>query len=162
VELSHTDFETRIRAAEGYVELGMYFDADAELEGLAPEERDAFEVLAVRVQVYSALKKWDLVKTVAKALASLDPDNPQWPTFWATAIEKSVSLEAAKTILLEAVERMPDEAMLHYDLARYECQLGDLEVAMARLKHALKLEPRFRRNALEDEEFEPLWNSMVG
>lgn len=41
--------QRRIRAAQGYIELGMFLDANAELEDIEPEKRDASEVLAFRV-----------------------------------------------------------------------------------------------------------------
>lgn len=40
--------------------------------------------------------------------------------------------------------------MLHYNLACYESQLGDVEDAKARLQHALNLECRMRLMALDD------------
>jgi hypothetical protein len=63
-------------------------------------------------------------------------------------------------ILLEAVERIPTAAILHYDLACYECLLGDVEVAKARLQHAFKLEPRYRLKALEDEDLKAVWETL--
>lgn len=48
-----------LRAAEGYVELGMFLDANAELDEIAPDLRAAPEVLAVRLGIYSGLKKWE-------------------------------------------------------------------------------------------------------
>ena len=48
--------------------------------------------------------------------------------------------------------------MLHYNLACYECQLGDVEVAKARLQRALKLETRMRQMALEDENLRAVWD----
>ena len=72
------------------------------------------------------------------------------------------SIGAAKSILLEAVERLPDEPILHYNLACYECQLWELEVAKARLAHAFKLAPKCRLMALDDDDLAPLWDSLVG
>jgi hypothetical protein len=69
-----------------------------------------------------------------------------------------VSLDAARRlVLLDAVERMPGAPLMHYNLACYECQLGDLEVAKARLQHAFKLYSSLREKALEDEDLKPLW-----
>lgn len=68
------------------------------------------------------------------------------------ATRRAESIEAAKRILLEAVEQHPDCALMHYNLACYECQLGELEVAIARLEHALKLDPGMRLMALDDED----------
>ncbi len=50
--------------------------------------------------------------------------------------------------------------MLHYNLACYACQLGDIEVAKARLAHAFKLEPKCRLEHLRQPGFLiPLHNS---
>ena len=48
----------------------------------------------------------------------------------------------------------------HYNLACYECLLGDVEVAKARLQHAFKLEPRYRLQALEDEDLKGGWHEQ--
>ena len=58
--------------------------------------------------------------------------------------------------------RHPKEPMLHYNLACYECVLGEVEVAKARLRHALKLEPRMRLMALDDEDLKAVWDSLAG
>ena len=50
--------------------------------------------------------------------------------------------------------------MRHYNLACYECQLGELEVAKARLQHAFKLEAKCRLMALDDDDLAPLWDSL--
>jgi Flp pilus assembly protein TadD len=102
------------------------------------------------------------MRTVAARLTAYDPDEAQWPLSQAYATRRAESIEAAKCILLEAVERHPDEPILHYNLACYECRLGDLEVAKARLAHAFKLEPKCRLMALDDDDLEPLWDSLAG
>lgn len=61
--------EKHLIAAQGYVELGMWLDANAELEEIDPKVRHLPEVLEVRVRIYRALEKWELMQTVAKSLA---------------------------------------------------------------------------------------------
>jgi len=122
--------------------------------------RQAPEILAIRVGIYAALKKWDLMRTVAAKLARDDPDNVHWIVCLAYATRRAGSIDAAKVILLEAVERHPEAAILHYNLACYECQLGGLEVAKARLSHAFKLDGNFRALALDDEDLKPIWDSL--
>ena len=159
--MNATDLFTKhITAAQGYIELGMFLDANEELELIDPEKRDSTEVLALRVQIYSALKKWELMQVVARVLALRDPDNVGWTVNWADATRRAECIDAARLILLEAVERIPAAAIFHYNLACYECQLGDVEVAKIRLEHALKLEPKYRIKALEDVDLEAVWNSL--
>ncbi len=155
-----SDFGQRIRAAQGYVELGMYHDANEELEEIAPEQRHRSEVLAIRVGIYCGLEKWELMQTAAARLVAEDPTNPQWCVSLAHAARRAQSVEAAKLILLEAVERIPKDAVLQYNLACYECLLGDVEVAKARLQRAFNLDPGLRLKALEDEDLETVWSDL--
>ena len=157
---SFATFKTRITAAEGYIELGMPLEANEELEQIDADQRSHTEVLALRVKIYSALKKWELMQTVAKRLALIDPENVQWTVSWAYATRRADSIEAARIILVNAIERMPDVAILHSNLACYECLLGNLEEAKNRLKRAFEVEPRYRLTALEDEDLEAVWKSV--
>jgi len=98
--------------------------------------------------------------TVAKRLALIEPDNPQWTVSWAYATRRADCLDAARIILANAVEGQPNVAIFHYNLACYECQLGNIEGAKSRLKRAFDLEPRYRITALEDEDLEAVWKSL--
>jgi len=151
---------SHLLAAEGYLDLGLPLDANAELEKIDPEKRDESEVLILRLEIYETLEKWELVQTVAKALVNRRPDNINWFVSLANATRRTDSIEAARSILLTAVTGQPRVAIFHYQLACYECQLGDVEVAKARLKHALKLDPQLRMTALENADLEAVWSSM--
>jgi tetratricopeptide (TPR) repeat protein len=63
---------------------------------------------------------------------------------WAYATRRADCLDAARLILVNAVERLPDVAIFHYNLACYESRLGNLDEAKSRLKRAFELEPRYR------------------
>jgi lipopolysaccharide biosynthesis regulator YciM len=152
-------FDRHITAAQGYVELGMHVDANEELEHLDPEHRILPAVVALRVEIYRALKKWDLMQTVAKMMALHEPNEAQWTVAWAYATRRADCLDAARLILVNAVDRQPDVAIFHYNLACYDCQLGLLDEAKARLRRTFELEPRYRLKALDDEDLESLWGA---
>ncbi len=156
------DDQKHLTAAEGYVELGMFPEANDELEEIDPEVRHVPEVLGIRLEIYRALKKWELMQTVARKLAFDDPENPNWTISWASATRRAESLEAAKRILLEAVEQHPQHALMHYHLACCDSVVGELEVAKARLQHALKVNPGMRLMALDDDDLKPLWDQLAG
>lgn len=78
----------------------------------------------------------------------------------AFATRRAESVQAAKAVLLRAFALLPKEAILHYNLACYECRLGNLDAARERLRGAFELEPRFRQAVLEDEDLAPLWDSL--
>ena len=74
--------EQHWQAAAGYVELGMFLEADRELDKIDPFNRAAPEVLAIRVAIYHGLKKWELMQEIAKRLAEFQPDDIQWTFRW--------------------------------------------------------------------------------
>ncbi len=138
----------------------MFSDANEELEEIDAESRHLPEVLAIRLHIYRTLEKWELMQTVAKRLVLDDPDNVQWTASWAEATRRADSIDAARLILLNAVEEQPSSAVLQYNLACYESLLGDAEVAKARLQHAFKLDPSLRMKALEDEDLRAVWEAL--
>ena len=65
------------KAASGYVQLGMYLEADAELDEIDPFCPATPEVLAVRLAIYHGLKKWELMTEIAKRLVEFQPNDVQ-------------------------------------------------------------------------------------
>lgn len=149
-----------LRAASGYTELGMFKDAEAELDQISPDFRQLPEVLSARLHVYSGMKHWELMQGVAERLMRNDPANAQWPISYAYATRRARSLEVAKQILIEAVRRHPQEMMIPFNLACYECQLGNMDSAEDYLKTVFTMEPKMRLVALEDPDLKPLWGSL--
>ena len=50
------------QAATGYVELGMFLEANMELDKIDPFNRAAPQVLGTRLKIYHGLKKWELMR----------------------------------------------------------------------------------------------------
>jgi tetratricopeptide (TPR) repeat protein len=148
--------QKHLDAAQGFFELGMFLDADAELDRIDPFCRHLPKVLEVRVQIYAALKRWELVQVVAKRLWE-QTSKLEWVAEWANALRQSRAIESAKAVLLGAVENHPNNALLHYQLACCECVLGEVEVAKTRLEHALKLDTSLRMRALAEKDLERIW-----
>src|SRR5215475_16101296 len=148
------------RAAVGYVELGMFQEANDQLENIDPFNRAAPEVLAVRIAVYQGLKKWELMREVSKRLAKFQPNDIQWTVSLAYATRRADSIQGAKEILLNAESRFPKEASIKYNLACYCCQLGEIENAKDHLKKAFEIDATRRLQALGDEDLKPLWDSL--
>jgi tetratricopeptide (TPR) repeat protein len=152
--------QKHLRAAEGFVSLGMYLDADSELDNIDPLCRATPEVLAVRLEIYSGLKKWELMQVVAEKLANYDPANVQWAIALAYATRRADSIQKAREILSNALRSHPDEPTIRYNLACYECQLGNLAIATEHLTQATKANAKFKLMALDDPDLEPLWTEI--
>ena len=148
------------QAAAGYVELGMFFEANMELDKIDPFNRAAPEVLAMRIEIYRGLEKWQLMQELARRLADFQPDDIQWTISLAYATRRADSIQAAKEILLNAEPKFPKAAAIKYNLGCYFCQTGDLKTAKNYLKKAFEIDLNLRMAALEDEDLKPLWQSL--
>jgi tetratricopeptide (TPR) repeat protein len=139
-----------LRSACGYVERGMFQEAQAELEEIDPFCRHLPEVLAARIPVYRALGKWDLMAIVAKQLTEWNPDEPENFIDWAYATRQAESIHMAHAILSRGAQLHPDDGLIQFNLACYESQLGNPDKAKAHLKRATAIDRKFRMMALED------------
>jgi tetratricopeptide (TPR) repeat protein len=148
------------QAAVGYVELGMFQEANDQLENVDPFNRAAPEVLTVRLAIYSGLKKWELMQQIAKRLKEFEPDNVQWTISLAYATRRAYSIDTAMEILLSAQAKFPKEAAIPYNLACYYCQAGEIEKAKRYLTKTFEIDSNWRLVALEDEDLKPLWDSL--
>jgi tetratricopeptide (TPR) repeat protein len=144
-------------AAEGYIDLGLYTEADAELRELDPGCFALEQALVLQLCVYAGLQQWKQAHDLATSLAEQDPDNAQWSIWSASAICRLHSIEAAKGILLRALDTHPDNANIHYNLSCYETRLHHFRKAERHLARAIQLDPRFKLVAMDDAELEPLW-----
>ena len=156
-----TEDQKHLTATQGYVELGMWLDANAELEEIDPEVRHFPEVLVVRVKIYRALEKWELLQVVAKRLALYEPDSVEWTADLAESARHVESLDAAKRILLDAVQRHSDIPVFHFMLACVNCKLGEFDAAKRGVQRAIEIDPRYRGVTLEHEDLEPLWGWLA-
>lgn len=152
--------EEHLRSACRYIELGMFQEAQAELEKIDPLSRHLPEVLAARIPHYRALEKWEVMAIVAKKLAEWNPNEPGHFVDWAYATRRAESIHHAHAILTRAAELHPEHGFIQFNLACYEAQLGNLDRAKAHLSQATKMDAKFSLMALKDLDLEPLWSSV--
>lgn len=150
-----------LTVAEGYFGLGMYQDAHDALELIAPEDKTRPEVFGLRAGIYHAMQKWDLCAAVAGHLTKVEPKQRLWWSIWAYATRRSESVEAAEQILIQALTRFPEEAILFYNLACYTSVMGRIREAKSLLAEAISLDHSYRLKALDDEDLRPLWEEIA-
>jgi hypothetical protein len=74
-----------LEAAQGYATLGLFMQANRELEQMSPETRRWPEVLAAKLDIFNGLHLWDMVEIVALQLADSAAGNPRWLSMADTA-----------------------------------------------------------------------------
>jgi tetratricopeptide (TPR) repeat protein len=147
-------------ASQGYIELGMFDDANSELEEIDPFCRAAPEVLNARLGIYFGLQKWEAMAAIASKLVEWNPSKPGYFVDLAYATRRAESPESAQAILVRGEKLHPKDGMIQFNLACYEAQLGHLHKANQHLKRSIEIDPRFRLMALDDKDLEPLWNEV--
>jgi tetratricopeptide (TPR) repeat protein len=151
-----------LQAAQGWLELGNHIEADAELDNITGSLRAHPDVLKVRWEIYAAAKKWEAALDIAAAIAQLDPDDPLGWVHRSYALHELKRTAEARDNLLRVADKFPVSATMRYNLACYECQLGNLERAKQWLEKAFAIGDarKMKLAALEDPDLEPLWRDI--
>lgn len=144
------------------MELGNYAEAKRELEALPRQLWTHPEVLKVRWAIYAAEKKWEAALDLATALTESEPEEALGWVDRSYCLHELKRTREARDNLLRVVDKFPVSATLHYNLACYECQLGDLGQARKWLERAFRMGHRkqMRQSALEDPDLKPLWEEL--
>ena len=152
--------EQLLQPAIGYFQLGMMEEANEEIAALQPEAKSERIVLTLQVDIYGGSSSWQRMREVAGFLTHEWPDDSQHWISLAYATRRCRSIMEAEVILLKAAELHPKEPMIHFNLACYAAQTGELVTARERLAQAEMLDPSIRMMALEDPDLEPLWADL--
>jgi predicted Zn-dependent protease len=152
-----------IEAAEGWLGLGDHLAANEELEQISPESKGDQKVLEVRLQIYWAAKKWEACVEIAGTLVRLKPDNEYGWIGRSFALHELKRTEEAYDLLLPAKETFPKNWTIPYNLACYCAQLNRLDEAQVWFRNAMTINEQIvKREAIEDPDLKPLWDSMSG
>jgi len=153
-----------LRAAVGWLELGSHLEADKELNNITSTARSNPEVLGIRWLIYAKESKWDACKDIARAITTQAPGRVVGWLHYAYATRRATggSVQAAFDILNSVADKFPEEQTLIYNLACYQCQLGNLPEARNLLEKALDIgDPKkLKLMALDDPDLEPLWRDI--
>lgn len=150
------DFEKHVRAAQGYHELGMHRDALAELDAIDNPEADRPEVIEMRLIVLMHAKRWKEALTISRRLCAAAPDTAAGYIHSAFCLHELGRTEDARKLLLEGPPALRKEATFHYNLACYECALGEKESARKYLEASFVMDRKFREFARTDPDLQLL------
>ncbi|MGO9201791.1 MAG: tetratricopeptide repeat protein [Limisphaerales bacterium] len=118
-----------LEAAQGWLELGNMAEANNELDNITAGLRAHPHVLNVRLDIYAAAKKWEAALDIAAALVRLAPEEAFGWVNRSFCLHEMKRTAEARDNLLGVVDKFPDDAIMRYNLARYECRLGRMEQA---------------------------------
>lgn len=142
--------------ADGFMDLSMHRHARQELCRLpwAARRQPEFRLLLLRLR--SAESHWPKAAALARRMVRQWQDAPALRIQWAYAVRRSVGIEAARRILLEALQQFPKEPVISYNLACYDAQEGYTQQALAHYRHAIQLDQNVRTLAEDDRDLDPV------
>jgi tetratricopeptide (TPR) repeat protein len=153
-------FEQQIRAAEGYLELGMYSEALAELDQILPADQDRLESLRMRIQVLLQIRDWKTGLKLSLRAADLFPQESYGFIHAAFCLHEMGQTQEAKETLLNGPPSMLEEPIYYYNLGCYETVLGNLDQAKAYLRASFRLNKGFREIARQDPDLGPIRDEL--
>ncbi len=142
--------------ANGYRELGMFADALEELSKLPEKLAQQTETNQMRLAILIDAQDWPAAECPAKNVVLMAPDDPGSHINLAFVTRRSNSIKEARDILLRAAERFANTALIHYNIACYDCVEKNYEKSKERLVKAISLDPSFLNTAKEDEDLQEL------
>ena len=151
----------RLRAAEGWLELGLVEEAWAELAQLGPELRQGAPGLEIQWLLFAERGHWDAAFAVAQQTIDLHPSNEAgWiHRSYAARRRPGGGLTLAQELLQPAIHECPRSRIVPFNLACYAAQLGDLTGAWAWLERSAT-NSNWRETCilgLKDADLKPLW-----
>ena len=107
-KLPHPD-DHHLVAAEGWLELGDWREANDELENITPGLRAHPFVLEARYKIYEMAERWDMAVEVARAMRDLLPENPWGHFHLAFSLHELKRTQEAYDTLLPVAGKFPKE-----------------------------------------------------
>jgi Flp pilus assembly protein TadD len=149
--------------ALGFIELGLLREARAELARLPEDERETPQTLAVLVELAMAEDNWRQVIRFAPRVAAVAPAVERPWIAWSYALREVGKIAEARVVLLRGAKAIENPTVLvEYNLACYDCLLGDREKARRRLARVFVREPGWRQQAVADPDLREMdWQNLV-
>lgn len=142
--------EWALSFARGYLELGMFTHAEAELRKLPTSAQELPAVMSLKSHLLVARRRWRRVVAHARRAVRLFPEAPEYYIHAATAFDMLGCREESRQVWESAPEVVRTNGVLHLHVARFEARLGNVDAAREHLASAIDLDPRLRSVASSD------------
>lgn len=143
-----------LRAASGWLELGLAEDALLELKTLPQAIQDHEHGLALRLFAEMKRSDWNNASETARLLCLKVADEPMYFIQAAYCLHETGDTLAAFNWLLRGPKSLFEMALFHYNLACYLWTLGHGCRARSHLRQAISLDATLRETALDDRDLQ--------
>lgn len=143
-------FDWQIRAACGYIELGMIRESIAELDAIEPALQSRPEVLQLRLHHLMRKRSWKRALGVSLKLCAAAPQCGAGYLHAGFCLHELGKTAQARALLLTGPATLLKEPIYYYNMGCYEALLGNFQKARLHLKASFKLDSSFRALAKKD------------
>lgn len=147
----------RFRSVEGWIELGNFSEAAAELYNFPSDSKSTIEFLRLSVRIHSGTKAWSNVEMMCETLLKHVPEDSFALFHQAEAFHRQGRSREAFAAFQHAPIGFKRGPAYFYALGRYLCALGEMTLALSCLGKAFDSEPALRMDALRDPDLEQVW-----
>ena len=134
----------------------MTEEAVAELDELPLNAQLRGDVLEMRVLILMKACRWREAMDACEKLCAVAPESAPGFIHMAYCLHEQGRTRQAKEVLLEGPASLNRDPTYHYNMACYECVLGNIETARVYLKTSFSLDNKLRDFAREDPDLRPL------
>lgn len=151
-----TDSERRIIAAQGYVELGLYEEARAELVALPTDMHDRVDVVEITLLCLMGRHQWAEALTLATRLCLDEPAEPGGFIHAAFCLHEMGRTEEAVDMLSRGPVSLRTKPVYYYNMGCYHARLGHFDKAIVYLERAFEMDGDLRQHAKKDKDLDSL------
>lgn len=150
------DAKRHLQDAQSCLESGQHEKAWDELEKIPADLRESEEVTLLQLAVQIAMENWKAAAKIARQAVKIHSDCSDIYIAGAYALRRTRNVRAARRFLTEGQLTMEENGLYWFDLACYNCQLGEIDRAKDCLMRATGIDERFRELALRDPDLEAM------
>jgi Flp pilus assembly protein TadD len=143
-----------LRAAAGWLELGLADEALAELAMLPAEAQVLRAPLEIKLAAQMERGQWNIASETARLLCLKAEDEPEFFLRAAYCLHETGDTLAARDQLLRGPKKLFEIPVFHYNLACYLWTLGDADRAREHLTRAVSMDRDFLDSARCDRDLQ--------
>lgn len=151
-----TEAERRIIAAQGYVELGLYEEAQAELAPLPEGMHSRVDVVEIMLLCLMGAHRWAEALALATKLCTQEPMEPGGFIHAAFCLHELHRTADAVDVLSRGPATLRAKPVYYYNMGCYHACLGQLDKSLVYLKRAFEMDGELRQHAKKDRDLDCL------
>jgi len=145
-----------LRAALGWLELGLPEEALSELTALSARERMRRHALELRLLAEMEAHRWNAAADTGRLLCMKEPKEARFFIHAAYCLHETGDTLAARDWLMRGPAALMSDPLFHYNLACYLAVLGEGKRAKSHLDRAFELDESLREAARADTDLASL------